>query len=369
MNDSSLFDKICSIENLELAFKRARKRRSNKKYVIAFEKNLAENLRQLQNELISQTYKPKPLQTFILQDPKTRKISKSHFRDRIIHHALCNVIEPIFDKSFIFDSYANRKGKGTLKAIQRFDFFKRKVSKNNSRKCFVLKADIKQYFDSVDHEILLSLVERKITDSKVIWLIRTILSNFKSSGTGKGMPLGNLTSQFFANVYLNELDYFIKHKWRAKHYIRYVDDFIVLSNSKKELVNLKLAIDRVLKKLGLELHPEKSKIKTLANGITFLGFRNFIYHKLITKKNIRKFQRKVNELHYLYQANVFERKKAFEMFQGWIAFIVHANTFKFRQRLWKSFELLFPSPAKIKLALWLIIQGHAISFVQSLLFA
>ncbi len=333
MNDSSLFDKICSIENLELAFKRARKRRSNKKYVIAFEKNLAENLRQLQNELISQTYKPKPLQTFILQDPKTRKISKSHFRDRIIHHALCNVIEPIFDKSFIFDSYANRKGKGTLKAIQRFDFFKRKVSKNNSRKCFVLKADIKQYFDSVDHEILLSLVERKITDSKVIWLIRTILSNFKSSGTGKGMPLGNLTSQFFANVYLNELDYFVKHHLRAKYYLRYVDDFVILHSSKEQLEIWKGEIDRFLgENLRLEIHPDKSKILFLSSGIDFVGFRNFYYFRLLRKRNIRNIKAKVE----LFNGDWISSKKFFEIFQGWEAYAKWANTFKLRKRVAKE---------------------------------
>ena len=181
-NKISLFDKLCSLENLELAFRNARKRKTLKKYVINFEERLQENLLNLRNELILKTYKPKPLETFIVRDPKTRKISKSDFRDRVIHHALYNVIETIFDKGFIYDSYANRIGKGSLKALERFDYFKRKVSKNNSRKCFVLKADIRHYFETVDHEILISIIKNKIKDQGIIELIKLILNNHGGGG-------------------------------------------------------------------------------------------------------------------------------------------------------------------------------------------
>lgn len=153
-----------------------------KGYVIEFENNLQENLLLLRSELLLHSYNPKPLKTFIVRDPKTRKISKSHFRDRVIHHALCNIIEPIFEKSFIYDSYANIKGKGTLKALQRFDYLKRKASRNNTVKCYVLKADIKHYFDTIDHETLLNIIKRKIKDERVIWLIKTILKNHKIGG-------------------------------------------------------------------------------------------------------------------------------------------------------------------------------------------
>ena len=148
---SNLWQDLCSYENLLLVFKKARKHKTLKPYVIKFTKNLKENLLELQVELFLHSYRPKPLQTFILRDPKTRKISKSDFRDRIVHHAICNIIEPIFDKSFIYDSYANRKGKGALKALERFDYFKRKVTKNNKKVAYVLKADIKHYFETVDH--------------------------------------------------------------------------------------------------------------------------------------------------------------------------------------------------------------------------
>jgi len=163
---------------MRLAFKKARRHKTNKSYVREFEKNLEENLSILRTELLLHSYNPDKLVTFILRDPKTRKISKSAFRDRIVHHALCNIIEPIFEKSFIYDSYANRKGKGTFKALQRFDHFKRKASKNNSRNAFALKADIKNYFESVDQDILLNIIKKKVTDNKVIWLIKKILSNY-----------------------------------------------------------------------------------------------------------------------------------------------------------------------------------------------
>ena len=185
---NNLYHKVCSLENLYLAYKKARKGKTKKDYVIEFEKNLFENLLKLHEELKFQIYSPKPLKTFVLRDPKTRKISKSDFRDRIIHHALCNVIEPIFDKRFIYDSCANRKGKGNLFAINRFDKFKRKISRNgrvirnnfsdnNYVSGFCLKADIKHYFQEVNYEILLKIIKRKIKDRKVIWLIEKILKN------------------------------------------------------------------------------------------------------------------------------------------------------------------------------------------------
>jgi retron-type reverse transcriptase len=145
-----LYDKLTSKDNITTAYQRAKKRKTLKPYVIAYEKNLKENLSQLQSELIEKNYRPRPLETFIIRDPKTRKISKSDFRDRIVHHALCNIIEPILERTFIYDSYANRIGKGALKAIERFDTFKRKMSKNNTKVVYVLKADIRKYFDNVN---------------------------------------------------------------------------------------------------------------------------------------------------------------------------------------------------------------------------
>ena len=292
----NLYASLCSYENLFLAYKKARKHKTNKPYVIKFEKNLEENLLLLRSELLLHSYIPKPLKTFIVRDPKTRKISKSHFRDRVVHHALCNIIEPIFEKQFIYDSCANRIGKGTLKAVKRFDYFKRKVSRNNTKTCFVLKADIKHYFEIVDHNILLDIIKGKVQDNDVIWLIKKILQNYNRNEEGKGMPLGNLTSQFFANVYLNELDYFVKYKLKARYYLRYVDDFVILHNQKEILEIYMNMINRYLTdNLRLELHPAKSKIIPLRKGVNLLGYRVFYYHKLLRKSNKRKFERKFAE--------------------------------------------------------------------------
>jgi len=286
-----LYEKLCSKENLMLAYQKARIGKSKNTQVIEFEKNLDINLANLRQELISLTYKPIELKRFIIRDPKTRVIHASAFRNRIIHHALINIIGPIYEKIFIYDSYASRIGKGTHKAVQRFDFFKRKVSLNgslvkeeanaNSVRGYVLKADIKHYFDTVDHQILLAIIKRKIKDGKIIWLIKKILDNFHGNAKGKGMPLGNYTSQFFANVYLNELDYFVKHILKARCYIRYVDDFVILHKRKKLLYYCKDRIIRYLDCLKLELHPEKSLIIPLKNGVSFIGYRIFYYSRPI----------------------------------------------------------------------------------------
>ena len=248
METENLYSPIYNFRNLVFAWEKARIGKTKKDYVIEFEKDLRKNLLKLHKDLINMTYSPEPLKTFILRDPKTRKISKSAFIDRVAYHALIRIIGPIFEKGFIYDSCANRIGKGTLFAIKRFEFFKRKVTNNLHKEALCLKADIKHYFQEVNHEILLNILRRKIKDEKVIWLIKKILENSSRGASNfawrnykqkqpsriasriqlckKGMPLGNLTSQFFANVYLNKLDYFVKHILNAKYYICYVDDFI-----------------------------------------------------------------------------------------------------------------------------------------------
>lgn len=345
----NLYTLLCSYDNLLLAFKKAKKRKSRKPYVLEFEANLENNLKQLQTELLLETYTPAPLKTFIIHDPKTRKISKSHFRDRIVHHTICNIIEPIFQRTFIYDSFANQKGKGTHSALKRFDYFKRKASKNNTKNCYVLKADIKHYFDTVDQNILINIISQKIKDEKLIRLISRILANHKSKEIGKGsaenpkvfaglspqapkgMPLGNLTSQFFANVYLNELDYFVKHKLRAKYYLRYVDDFVILHNSKAELISYKDKINEFLSQnLKIELHQNKCKIKSLICGVSLLGFRVFYYHKLLRKSNFRKFQRKFSKLKESYLNKIIDKENLFRFLSGWIGYAMHANTYRLR---------------------------------------
>lgn len=300
----------------------------------------------LQKELRKQTYEPRLMKTFIIRDPKTRVISASAFRDRIVHHALCNIIEPVFDKTFIYDSYANRKGKGTHAALGRFYYFIRKVSANgkllpcakdrNQVFGYALKADIRHCFDSVDHEVMMRIMSRRIHDEKVLWLIKKILANHFTKG--KGMPIGNLTSQFFANVYLNELDYFSKHRLKVKYYIRYVDDFVIFDASQEKLEFYKTEIRKFLQTIKLELHPQKSKVVPLHKGIKFLGFRVFYKHKLPKKGNVRSIRRRIDHFIELYKDGIVDKNEIFERVEGWNAYAMHANTYKFRKRLMKNME-------------------------------
>ncbi|HII16235.1 MAG TPA: hypothetical protein HA362_08085 [Nanoarchaeota archaeon] len=337
-----LFEQLCSLENLGLAFRKARKHKTLKPYVVQFEKNLAENLQCLHNELISKTYNPLPLNEFILRDPKTRRISVSNFRDRVVHHAICNILEPIFEKYFLYDSYANRKGKGNLKAIERFDYFKRKVSCNGRKikslqddnyvQGYALKADIRHYFDTVSHQKLMEILSKRIADKDVLELIWKILRNHSSKQEGKGMPLGNLTSQFFANIYLNELDQFVKHTLKAKCYLRYVDDFVVLHSSRAQLESWKTEISLFLENwLLLELHPQKSKIISLGRGVDLLGFRCFYYFRILRKKNMRRMQTRLEAFKELCTKDRNNACALLESIQGWNAYAVHANSYKLRR--------------------------------------
>ncbi len=360
MKYNNIFEKIISFENLILAWKKARKHKTTKSYVIEFERELFYNLIALHYELKYQTYSPKPLITFILRDPKTRKISKSDFRDRIVHHAICNILEPIYERIFISDSCANRIGKGNLFALKQFYKYTRKVSRNgtispnkfkdnNYIKGYCLKADIKHYFQEVNHEILLNILRKKIADEQVLKLIKQINQNFSNAERERvilkdgvvgenlvslqGMPLGNLTSQFLANVYLNELDYFIKHELKAKYYIRYVDDFVILHSSKEQLAKWKEQINLFLiEKLKLELHQDKSKIIPLSRGIDFVGFRNFYHFRLLRKRNIRKMANKLNK----FEKGETYYQEIIESFQGWNAYAKWANTLNLRKGVIKQ---------------------------------
>ena len=341
---NNLYDKLCSYENLLLAFKKARKDKTKKDYVIKFEENLENNLKILQFELVNKIYKPRKLKLFIIRDPKTRKICKSAFRDRIIHHAIVNILEPIYEKIFIYDSYASRKNKGQHKALERLDYFKRKVSlsgkklkgiRDRNYVCgYCLKADIKKYFDNVDHKTLINIIKKKIKDENVIWLINQVISNKMGGDSKKGMPLGNYTSQFFANVYLNELDNFVKHELKVNYYIRYVDDFVILHNHKEELECYKKEINDFLdNNLLIELHEEKSKIIPLHRGIHFLGFRNFYYFRLLRKSNIRQIKRN------LISWNELDKEYLTDRVEGWKAHASHGNSYNLINKLKIDFNI------------------------------
>jgi len=280
----NLFEKICSFENLHLAYLKARTCKRYRSYILEFSFYLEENLLKLQEELQNQTYQHGRYREFIIHDSKKRHIKAAPFRDRVVHHALCNIIEPIFDKGFIYDSYACRKGKGTHRGVKRLQ----KFLKNELNK-YCLKCDISKYFESIDHQILLSIIQKKISDKKTIWLIREILES-TCEEPGKGIPIGNLTSQLFANIYLNELDQFVKHRLRVRYYLRYMDDFLILGKEKSYLWGILREIQKFLNNnLSLKLHPKKVQILPVRKGIDFLGYRVFKDYRLLRKSTVKRF--------------------------------------------------------------------------------
>ncbi len=244
----------------------------------------------LHHELATGTYQHGSYHHFKISDPKPRDIHKASVRDRLVHHAIYRVFYPHFDKHFIADSYSCREEKGTHKAMSRFRAFAYKVSHNNTRTCWVLKCDIRKFFASIDHPVLLAILARHLRDERTLALVTGIIQSFSSGTLGKGLPLGNLTSQLLVNIYMNEFDQFIKHTFKVKHYIRYADDFVLLSPDKNYLIHTVPYMELFLREeLKLELHPKKLFLKTLASGIDFLGWVNFTDHRVLrtaTKKRM-----------------------------------------------------------------------------------
>jgi retron-type reverse transcriptase len=325
---ADLFDKIISIENLFVAWKEFRSGKRHKSDVRIFERNLEENLFSLRESLITGTYQHGIYSSFYINDPKARSIQKAEVVDRVLHHAIYRILYPLFDKSFISDSYSCRLDKGTHNAVNRLEYFARKVSQNYTCPCFALKCDVKKFFASVNHRLLKNIIRKKIEDEDVIWLLNEIISSFpldspagpnrererererersclrqESLFSRKGIPIGNLTSQLFANIYLNELDVFIKHNLRAKYYVRYCDDFVILSRDRDYLNDLIAKITDFLEsKLQLSLHENKIEIRKLHQGIDFLGYVVLPGCKIMRSKTKRRMLRKVdktNESSYL----------------------------------------------------------------------
>jgi len=259
-----------------------------------------DNILQLHEDLKNKTYKHGGYQQFKINDPKPRTIHKASVRDRLLHHAVYRIFYPLYDKTFVSDSFSCRNNKGTYKAINRFRKFGYIVSKNNTKTCWILKCDIKKFFASIDQEILINILEQRIFDKNIINLLQEIICSFKLGG----LPLGNLTSQLFANVYLNELDQFVKHKLKVKYYIRYADDFVIFIQNNDSLDNLataKISRRLILKiniflweKLKLQMHPDKVFIKRLKSGMDFLGWINFFDYRILRTKTKNRIIKRLN---------------------------------------------------------------------------
>ena len=269
---SLIFHDVISVANLLAAWNEFKKGKCKKRDVALFELHLENNLFQLHRELSEKTYVHGPYRGFYVCDPKRRHVHKASVRDRVLHQALFRILYPVVDKHFIFDSFSSRVGKGTHFGVERLERACRKAGRNWHGPAFALKCDVRKFFDSIDHNILRSLIVKKITDSDLLWLISVLLKSF-AKALGRGLPLGNVTSQLFANMYLNELDQFVKHKLKAQYYFRYCDDFVILHSGRTFLENALEEITVFLRqKLLLELHPHKVEIRKLRQGTDFLGY-------------------------------------------------------------------------------------------------
>ncbi len=287
------FAKIISLDNLFLAWANYCKGKRSKDDVQKFEFSLEDNIFQLHNELLAHKYSPGKYQQFLITDPKKRVISKALVRDRLLHQAIYQILYPLYDKTFIFDSYSCRNGKGTHKAFARLVSMTQKVSRSYTAPCWALKMDIRRFFDSIDHETLLELLGQRINDAYLMTLLENIVRSFEFS-PGKGMPLGNLTSQLFANIYMDPLDKFLKHKLNAKYYLRYADDFAVVSSDHDELLGYFIEINSFLKeKLKLSFHPNKIGLRKLSWGIDFVGYVALPHYQLPRNKTVKRILKKV----------------------------------------------------------------------------
>ena len=284
------FEDIISIDNLLDAWQEFIKNKKSRKDVQEFELNLMSNIITLHLDLKTKTYSHGHYQAFKINDPKPRDIHKALVRDRLLHHAIYRVLYHHFNSKFIYDSYSCRLNKGTHKANQRFTKLARKVSRNHTKTCWILKCDVRKFFASIDQTTLLNILKKHEPDSDILWLLERVIGSFHSSAPGQGLPLGNLTSQLLVNIYLNEFDQFAKHQLKVKYYLRYADDFVIMATDKNHLANLLLKINNFLQKnLKLNLHPDKVSIKTLSSGVDFLGWVHFPDHRVlrtVTKKRM-----------------------------------------------------------------------------------
>lgn len=344
----NLFEKIISFQNLLKAARLAQRGKRFKTDTARFNFHLERELWQLQAELAEKRYEPGGYYHFTIHEPKERLISAAPYRDRVVHHAIHNILEPIFDPTFIYDSYATRKGKGTHAAIDRFQKFAQ-------IKPYVLKCDIRKYFPSIDCEILLTLIERKVACAETLWLIKTVLESSWKYGRGgtsfvasqpasqkTGIPIGNLTSQFFANVYLNGMDHYIQERLGCRYYLRYMDDFVVFHEDKRFLLSVKEAIKEYLKGLRLLLHEEKCRVYKSSDGVPFLGMVIFPYRRRLKRDNVVRFKRRLKRFQELHKTGQIPWRRIHQSIQSWIGHAFHADSWRLRELIFS--EIVFRAP-------------------------
>lgn len=335
-----LYPRIYDFQILYKAYLRSRRGRRYNHQVLVFTNNLEGELIQLQNDLIWKTYHTGRYILFYVYDPKTRSAAALPFRDRVLQHALCAIIEPLFDRKFIFDSYACRVNKGTHAGVKRVTEFLTRAS-NKWENPYCLKADIRKFFASIKQNTLLSIIKRTIACEDTLWLINDILTSWANSDDldPRGLPLGNLTSQLWANVYLDQLDHYVKEVLQVPFYVRYMDDFIIIDGDKTKLWYLKREIEDFLdEKLGLHFN-NKTSIFPVSHGVDFLGYRIWKDHKLLRKRSTKRIRRALKRLKRDYGEGKVTAERINSTVQSWLGHANHADSYRFRQKLFS--ELTF----------------------------
>jgi len=321
------------LKGLFLAWNEFKKGKENKLDVQQFFLQLENNIFALWRKIKNREYQHSKYINFHICDPKLRNINKAEVVDRVLHHSIVKHIEPLFERSFIFDSYSSRNGKGTHRAVKRLKKFCLMLTRNKTRTAWSLKCDIKKFFDSIDHEILLSLIGEKIKDKKLLNIIEEIIRSYNKK-TEKGIPLGNLTSQLFSNVYLNQFDHFVKRELRIKYYLRYADDFVILSEEKERLEKLAPILGNFLKtKLKLKLHPDKIFIRKIHQGIDFLGYVIFPNYIILRTKTKRRMLRKLSKKKEDLSNNIISEESFSQSLQSHLGVLEHCKGFGIKKEL------------------------------------
>ena len=330
---------MIATESLFDAWSEFRKGKTKRQDVQEYERHLEKSIFRLHRALKAKEYRHSSYRSFYIHDPKTRHIRKACVRDRLVHQAVYTVLMQIFECRFIHNLYSSRLGKGTHRGVGALRKASLSVSKNNSGPCWALKCDVRKFYDSVDHEILLTLLSRTIKDADAMWLFKEVVDSFHHESTpGKGLPIGNLTSQIFTNIYLNEFDQFVKHELRVKHYIRFADDFLLLSHRKRELEDLLPKLKSFLgDKLQLELHPRKVIIRPLHQGIDFLGYVTFPNHRLLRTTTKKRMCRKLNKRLSQFFEDERTEESLNQSLQSYLGVLSHADTHKLQEEIKNAF--------------------------------
>lgn len=344
MDAVNLYAEVTSWANLLSAYRRAARGKRGQAAVAAFDHQVADRLVALQQELMGRTYVPGAYVNFTIHEPKRRKISAAPFRDRVVHHALCSVLEPLFERRFIADSYANRVGKGTHLAVDRLQQLARRFH-------YVLRMDVVKHFPSIDHAVLRETLARVVRDEDMLWLIDAVLASgdglladeyamvyfpgddLLAACRARGLPIGNQTSQFWSNCYLDPFDQFVKRELRCRGYLRYVDDLALFSNSRRELWSWKRAVMDRLAALRLTAHEEAAQVMPVRCGIPWLGFVVYPSHRRVKARNVRNATRRLVLRLDDYTAGRISFAELDASVQGWINHVRYADSWGLRGRV------------------------------------